>query len=410
MRAEQHRFVPGAGSLPRRMRARARGDPSLRRPICTVAVTPGSSDGFARPPGRCRAPPREQLVGERGANANERRRRALLPARTAGKDLSLGRGAIPDARFDREQRAAESGPPPGRPQRVAASAGRPARARAASGPTGPRRPGSADLAADVSPSSRRVCLASRTCPAKPPGRSAHRGMGAKRQSIPARNGQTTRLAPLRRRTSTLLQLPRNPRSGTAGNSSRSKASGRSERSSPVWASAAATYPRPRAPPYRARARERRRGRKRRVRERALPTPGPRRAPLSGAAGRAARNGRRRTAPSPRRVPTGSTGEQGGERQDAPTPAAHGAPRFTARPAPPVARLAPDGGDPPVAPQNGPQRIRTGGISSSRLSTTSVSMSGRNQRAHFSQGIFAMPSTPMVTAEVGRIGLTSSQSW
>ncbi len=104
------------------------------------------------------------------------------------------------------------------------------------------------------------------------------------------------------------------------------------------------------------------------------------------------------------------GEQGGERQDAPTPAAHGAPRFTARPAPPVARLAPDGGDPPVAPQNGPQRIRTGGISSSRLSTTSVSMSGRNQRAHFSQGIFAMPSTPMVTAEVGRIGLTSSQSW
>ena len=55
-------------------------------------------------------------------------------------------------------------------------------------------------------------------------------------------------------------------------------------------------------------------------------------------------------------------------------------------------------------------MSTGGISSSRLSTTSTIISGRNQRAQRSHGIFAMPSTPMVTAEVGRIGFTNSQSW
>jgi hypothetical protein len=36
--------------------------------------------------------------------------------------------------------------------------------------------------------------------------------------------------------------------------------------------------------------------------------------------------------------------------------------------------------------------------------------GRNQPAHFSQGIFAAPRTPMVTAEVGRMGFTNSHSW
>ena len=53
---------------------------------------------------------------------------------------------------------------------------------------------------------------------------------------------------------------------------------------------------------------------------------------------------------------------------------------------------------------------TGGISSRKLSTIRISISGRNHRAHRSHGTFAAPSTPIVTALVGRIGLTNSHSW
>ena len=41
---------------------------------------------------------------------------------------------------------------------------------------------------------------------------------------------------------------------------------------------------------------------------------------------------------------------------------------------------------------------------------STNMSGKNQRAQTPHGIRATPRTPMVTAEVGRIGLTKDQSW
>ena len=55
-------------------------------------------------------------------------------------------------------------------------------------------------------------------------------------------------------------------------------------------------------------------------------------------------------------------------------------------------------------------MSTGGTSSRKLSTIRISISGRNHFAQRSQGIFATPSTPIVTAAVGRIGLMNSQSW
>ena len=53
---------------------------------------------------------------------------------------------------------------------------------------------------------------------------------------------------------------------------------------------------------------------------------------------------------------------------------------------------------------------TGGISSRKLSTIRISISGTNHRAHRSHGTFAAPSTPIVTALVGRIGFTNSHNW
>lgn len=38
------------------------------------------------------------------------------------------------------------------------------------------------------------------------------------------------------------------------------------------------------------------------------------------------------------------------------------------------------------------------------------MDGLNQRAQVSHGIFAIPSTPIVTADVYKIELKNSQSW
>src|SRR5512136_2996139 len=55
-------------------------------------------------------------------------------------------------------------------------------------------------------------------------------------------------------------------------------------------------------------------------------------------------------------------------------------------------------------------MRTGGMRAMRLKATRMSISGRNHFAHFSQGTLATPSTPIVTAEVGRMGLTTSHSW